>query len=125
MTEQKSPSTCVVALRCSRKQRAELERRAAGRPIGPYLRTVLFPANDNEAPPQPTRTRAPAKDAAALAKALALLGPAATTLKFIAHGIASGALPLSPDTEAAVLKACADIRDAKALLMKALGIRER
>jgi hypothetical protein len=36
-----------------------------------------------------------------------------------------GALPMTPEVEAALLQACADIASIKTLLMKALGLRER
>lgn len=104
---------------------ARLEERAGRQPLSAYVRDQLFPANDNEAPRKTARSRSSVKDAAALAGALALLGPVSTALKSLAHASASGLLPFAPDTEAAVLKACADIAEIKALLVKALGIRER
>ena len=120
------PKTRVLlSVPLSTEQKVELARLAGAKPVSAYARERLFPANDNEAPAQPARTRAPAKDTAALAKALALLGPVSSVLKSLAHAMASGALPFSPNTEAAILKACADITETKALLMKGLGIRER
>lgn len=101
---------------------AELARRAGRLPVSAYARGQLFPANDN-APVAKPRPRSPVK-AAFTAKVLATLGPIHTSLNAIADGLASGLLPFTPDTEAAVLKACADIAAMKSLLMKALGIRE-
>jgi hypothetical protein len=105
------------------EQIADLARRAGKRPLSAFVREHLFPANDNTRP-KPARPRR-AELAAFAAKVLALLGPVSTTLKSIAHAMASGVLPFAPDTEAAVLKACADIAEIKSLLMKALGVRER
>lgn len=113
----------ILSVPVSPEQMAQLARRAGTRPLSAFARDQLFPANDN-APPKITRPR-PAQQAALAAKALALLGATSTALKAVAQAIASGLLPFGPDTEAAILKACADIAEIKALLMKALGIRER
>lgn len=102
---------------------AQLSHRAGSKPLSAYARDQLFPANDNAAP-KAARRRDTIK-AASAAKALALIGPATSSLKSIAYAMASGLLPYAPDTEAAVLKACADIAEMKTLLMKTLGIRER
>lgn len=115
----------ILSVPLSPEQKEELARRAGREPVSAYVRERLFPANDNDPAGKPARSRAPVKDAAALARLLALLGPAASALKDIAHRIASGLLPFEPDTEAALRKACADIAEMKKHLMKALGIRER
>jgi len=121
MLERKTSPTCVVSLRCSLDQRGELERRAAGKQIGAYLRCVLFPANDNS--PIPRLTRQPSKDAVALARALAQLGQLATALREQARaaelaGIAQEDGPTSHEIER-------QLADIKSLLMKGLGVRER
>jgi len=105
----------------SSEQRAELELRAGRQPISAYARARLFPANDNNKPTKIGRSQS----AKAIPQVLANLGPTATALNQIAYGIASGVMPLSPDTEAAIIKACHDIADMKSMLMKALGIPER
>lgn len=120
----KQPKTRqILSVPFTPEQVMQLAQRAGGRPLSAYVRDQLFPANDNT-PPKPARAR-PAEQAAFAAKVLAVLGPVSTTLKTIAHAMASGVLPFAPDTEAAVLKACADIAEMKTLLMKALGVRER
>lgn len=113
----------ILSVPFTPEQIADLARRAGRRPLSAFVRDHLFPANDNDAP-KAARPRSAEKVAFA-AKNLALLGPTYTALKTIAHAIASGLLPFSPDTEAAILKACADIEEMKAVLMKALGVRER
>lgn len=111
----------ILSVPISPEQVALLSHRAGRKPLSAYAREQLFPANDNA--PKVKRPRAlPANQAA---KALALLGPTSTSLKAISQAMASGLLPFAPDTEAAVLKACTDVAEIKALLMKALGIRER
>jgi hypothetical protein len=113
----------ILSVPFTPEQMADLARRAGRRPLSAFVRDHLFPANDNN-PPKPLLAR-PAEQAAFAAKVLAVLGPVSTTLKSIAHAMESGVLPFAPDTEAAVLKACADIAKMKTLLMKALGVRER
>lgn len=113
----------ILSVPLSPEQMAQLARRAGQRPLSAYTRDQLFPVNDNN-PPKSSRPRSAGREKFA-AKALALLGPTSTALKAITHAVASGLLPFAPDTEAAVLKACADIAEIKALLMKALGVRER
>lgn len=113
----------ILSVPFTPEQMAELGRRAGQRPLSAFVRDQLFAANDNT-PPQPVRKKVSDKTALA-AKALALLGSASSSLKAIAHATASGLLPFSPDTEAAVLKACADIAEMKVALMKAIRVRER
>lgn len=113
----------ILSVPVSPEQMAQLAYRAGRQPLSAYARDQLFPANDNT-PPKAARPRSGQKTALA-AKSLALLGATASSLKAIANVMSSGLLPVSPDTEAAVLKACADVTEIKSLLMKALGIRER
>ncbi|WP_083556553.1 hypothetical protein [Hyphomicrobium sp. NDB2Meth4] len=118
----------ILSVPLTPEQDAELERRAGRQSKSAYARERLFPANDNEpAAKRRPRGGAPVKDHAALAKVLALLGKsdAGSSLREMAGLARMGALPVTPETEAALLKACADISDLKALLMKGLGIRER
>jgi len=49
----------------------------------------------------------------------------ADTLKLIRAAIDRGALDFEPETEGALRKACADLAAIKALLMQALGMKER
>lgn len=113
----------ILSLPLSPEQLIELARRAGRKPLSAYARDQLFPVNDNIAP-RVARPRSQTT-AAYAARVLALLGPTASSLHSIAQGIASGLLPYAPDTEAAVLKACADVAEMKTVLIKALGIRER
>ncbi|ODA66575.1 hypothetical protein A7A08_02342 [Methyloligella halotolerans] len=111
------------SLRLSPEERAELEARANGRPVGSYVRECLFAANDN----RPRPRRAPSKHKAELAAVLAKLGRAefSSSLRAIAEAARIGALPVSPQLEADLEQACRDVAEMKLLLMKALGIQER
>lgn len=117
----------ILSVPVSPEQRAELERRAGREALSTYARGVLFPANDNEPVSPPRRIAAPLKDHAALASVLAKLGASGIgpSLQEMARLSLLGALPLSPETEAALSQACNDVAAIKMLLMNALGIRER
>lgn len=113
----------VLSVPLSLAQREELERRAGAEALSAYARGCLFPANDN-APAK--RERVPMKDRTALAAVLARLGASeiAPNLREIARLARLGALPLTPETEAAIQQACLDVAEIKALLMRALSIKE-
>lgn len=113
----------ILSVPLTPEQMSELARRSGPQPLSAFVRGQLFPANDNKKPKN--NLPRPALKVAFAAKVLALLGPASTSLTALANAFASGLLPFAPDTEAAILKACADIAEMKSLLMKALGIRER
>lgn len=119
MPDRTSSSSCVVSLRCSLEQRAELERRARGKQVGAYLRAVLFPANDNV----PRQPRKPSQDDVALATALMQLGQIATALREQRRAAELAGLPAEDE------RASQDIYrllvEIKSLLMKGLGVRER
>jgi hypothetical protein len=122
----KQTSRVILSIPLTRDLKADLERRAGRRPVSAYAREVLFPANDNA--PRKTRTpRRTEKERAALATLLARLG--ATDISRDLHELIRlarlGALPITPEVEAALQKACADITEIKTILMKALGLRER
>jgi hypothetical protein len=128
MPESRPKKTCrvILSIPLTHALKAELERRAGRRPVSVYAREVLFPANDNA----PRKTRAPRHnriDRQALASILAKLGAsqASASLEELARLARLGALPITPEVESALLQACADIAAIKALLMKAMGIRER
>lgn len=116
----------ILSVPLSPEQRAELNARAGRRPVSAYARGVLFAANDN-ARPSHARGAAPVRDHAALAQVLAKLGTSesASSLRDLSRLAKLGALPVTPETEAAIQKACADTLEIKILLMTALGIKER
>lgn len=122
----KQPSRVILSIPLTLDLKSDLERRAGRRPVSAYARDVLFPANDNA----PSKTRYPRhsrKDRQALAAILARLGAMETpgSLHDLARLARLGALPITPEVEAVLLQACADIDAIKTLLMKALGLRDR
>ncbi|MEO1610036.1 MAG: hypothetical protein AAFR90_12030 [Pseudomonadota bacterium] len=119
-----APQSKPLSLRLSPAQRRELERRAGKQPLSIYIRAQLFAANDN-APVSGKQDLV--NNRQALAQILAKLGQngIASNLKELADAARSGSLVLDEESNAALLKASADIAEIKALLMQSLGIKER
>ncbi len=114
-------STLPVSLRMSFEEKARLDRDAAGMSLAAYIRWRLF---DPDNPPPKTRGKFPVKDHEALARLLALLGQSrlANNLNQLARSANSGSLPLTPDTEAALSAAAAEIADMRRMLIDALNL---
>lgn len=89
--------------------------------LGEYVRSRVF---DGEAQPRRTRGKHPVKDHEALGRVLGELGRSrlANNLNQLARAVNTGSLPVTPETEAALLEACAEIQQIRAELVKALGL---
>jgi hypothetical protein len=109
------------SLRLTFEQRAQLEREAGNMSLGGYIHSRLF-ASDN--PPKQRRNKNPIKDHKALAQALGLLGQSriSSNLNQLARSANTGSLPVTPDTEAALLEAVAEIHEIRRLLIEALNL---
>lgn len=109
------------SLRLSFEERARLARDAAGLPLGAYIRERLF---DEEAQPRRTRGRFPVKDHEALARVLAELGRSrlANNLNQLARAANTGSLPVTPETEEELARACAAVAEIRQELLRALGV---
>jgi hypothetical protein len=109
------------SLRLSFEERAQIEKDAAGLPLGRYIRDKVL---DGRARPRRTRGRNPIKDQAALGRVLGALGASriSNNLNQLARAVNSGSLPVTPETEAALQDACADVRQIRADLLRALGL---
>lgn len=112
------------SLRLSAEQRRALEARAGTLPLGEYIRGRLF--SDDLRSKQVRRHPRPVKDHKALAEVLARVGASrlASNLNQLAKAANTGALSVTPETEAALRQACADIAAMRAALMRALGFKE-
>lgn len=111
------------SLRLNADERARLAKESGGAPLGGFIKARLF---GEDAPPVRTRRSGlPVEDRRALAQALALLGRArlSSNLNQLAHAANIGVLPLTPETEAELREALADIREIRRLLMSALGLK--
>lgn len=109
------------SLRLTFEQRARLEADAAGMSLSAYIHSRLFDRNN---PPPKRRSKTPVKDHQALAQVLAMLGQSrlSSNVNQLAKSANSGSLPVTPDTEAALLAAAAEIQDMRRLLIKALNL---
>lgn len=112
------------SLRLSTVERNQLEQAAAGMPLGGYIRARLF---DGDLTPRRSRGRTPVKDHAALAQLLGMLGNMrlASNLNQLARAANIGTLPVTPEVEEDLAKACAAVIAMRAELMRALGYPAR
>lgn len=110
-----------LSLRLTPEERLRLERDAAGQSLAAYVKTRLF---DGTAGPIRTRGKFPVKDHAALSAVLGKLGQSriANNLNGLARAAHVGALDLTPDLEAELREACAEIFAIRSLLVEALGL---
>tara|TARA_B110000858_G_C17809185_1_gene479958 strand:+ start:900 stop:1313 length:414 start_codon:yes stop_codon:yes gene_type:complete len=122
-TSEKGTTPTPFSLRLTFDERAILEGAAGDRPLGAYIRERLL--NGEEAPRKKSKKRKkqPLKDVKALSQVLAELGQSriANNLNQLARASNTGSLPVTPDTERALMSACADVREMRNLLMRALG----
>ncbi|MEM6900770.1 MAG: hypothetical protein AAF583_13490 [Pseudomonadota bacterium] len=117
----KGKAPAPFSLRLSFEERARLEAAADGAPLGAYIRSVLF-AQDL---PKARRKRArPIADHRELARVLAALGASrlSSNVNQLAKAVNIGVLPVTPDTEAELHRACQDIAEMRDLLIAALGL---
>jgi hypothetical protein len=89
--------------------------------LSAYIHSRLFDPNN---PPPKRRSKTPVKDHQALAQVLAMLGQSrlSSNVNQLAKSANSGSLPVTPDTEAALLAAASEIQDMRRLLIKALNL---
>lgn len=110
-----------LSIRLTAEERAALEARAAGLPLGAYIKSAAL----GDAAPLVRQSRAPIRDAQALSRVLALLGRShlSSNLNQLAKAAHMGALPVTEDVEKALREACADVRLMRVFLLAALGIK--
>lgn len=108
------------SLRLTPVEREKLEQAAAGRPLGAYIREKIF---DGDLTRARRRGAAPVRDHAALAQLLGVLGQMrlANNLNQLAKSANIGTLPVTPEVEEELVKACAAVLAMKMELMRALG----
>lgn len=115
------PPLHPVSLRVTFEEKANLEKAAAGMSLSAYIRWKLF---DPTSKPPHRRGVFPVKDHRALAQLLAMLGQSrlANNVNQLAKAANSGSLPVTPDTEEALLTAVREVAEMRALLIKALDV---
>lgn len=111
------------SLRLTFEQRAALEAAAGDLSLAAYIHGKLFDPNDA---PVRRRGKKPVKDHQALAQVLGKLGQSrlSSNLNQLAKAVNTGSLPVTPDTEAALLAAAVDVQEMRRLLIDALNLRE-
>ncbi|BBK40433.1 hypothetical protein STVA_04530 [Allostella vacuolata] len=115
--------TRPFSIRLTEDERRHLEAAAGSVPIGAYVRQRLLGESQQR---RPTRSRVVVRDQVAIAGLLAELGQSRLTsnLNQLAKAANIGALPVTPDAEKELLDACANVRQMRDALMRALGLRE-
>lgn len=114
--------TPPFSLRLTFEQRARLEQDAAGSSLSAYIHERLFGV---DAPPaRRKRGKSPVKDQQAIAELLANLGQSrlSSNLNQLARLANMGALPVTPETETAIIEAAEDVAAMRKLLIEALGL---
>lgn len=101
-------------------ERALLEDRAGNAPLGAYIKSKALDGGQSS-----RKRRATVADEKALAKALSLLGQSriANNLNQLAKAANIGTLPLTPDVADDLKEACHVVRETRALLIEALGLK--
>lgn len=115
------PPLHPVSLRMTFEEKANLEKAAAGMSLSSYIRWKIF---DPSTPPPQRRGKFPVKDHQALAQLLGLLGQSrlANNVNQLARAANTGRLPVTPDTEEALLTAVREVSNMRALLFQALDV---
>ncbi|WP_420412390.1 hypothetical protein [Roseibium sp.] len=113
------------SLRLTFEERARLEELAGDEPLGSYIKRKVFDGKGTGTKRARSRTRRPIKDEKKLAYVLGMLGQSrlANNLNQLAKASHMGTLPVLPDTERDIRRACADIAFMRRELMRALGYR--
>lgn len=111
------------SLRLSSEERRRLTEEAADIPLGSYIKGKLL--DQGVASIRRRRSGLAIEDRQALARALALLGQSrlASNLNQLAHAAHIGALPVTPEIEAELAEGVAAVREVRALLVQALGLK--
>lgn len=117
----KRTTDAPFSLRLTFDERAALEKAAAGMPLGAYIRERLL---KDDAAPRKTRGKFPVQDHKELAAVLGALGQSrlSSNLNQLAKAANSGSLPVTPNTEARIARACDDVQQIRRNLIRALGL---
>jgi hypothetical protein len=113
------------SLRLTFEERAHLEELAGNEPLGSYIKRKVFDGKGAGTKRARSRKRRPIKDEKRLAQVLAMLGQSriANNLNQLAKAANLGTLPMMPDTERDIRRACADVALMRRELLRALGHR--
>lgn len=120
MTDEKARYAVPYSFRMTAEEYQKLCEAAGSRTLSDYIRRQLL--GENVAPRHPRRR--PVEDEEILSALLSGLGKSrlSSNLNQLARAVNSGSLPVSPETEKAILEACTDIKTLSNNLTKALGM---
>jgi hypothetical protein len=106
------------SLRLTFEEKAALKKMAGDMPLGAYIKAVLF----DGAPHNVRRGKSRVSDPELLGRALGQLGKSrlSQNVNQLAKAVNMGALPVTPETEADLRQACANIAVMREELMRAL-----
>jgi hypothetical protein len=109
------------SIRLSESERSRLEQEAGGAPLGAYIKAKALGGEKVRL----RRTGLTIQDREALARVLALLGSSrlANNLNQLAYAANIGALPFTPEVETELREAAEAVREMRALLLQALGLK--
>lgn len=124
-TSQRNKKPPPFSLRLTFEERARLEELAGNEPLGSYIKRKVFDGKGAGTKRARSRKRRPIKDEQRLAQVLAMLGQSriANNLNQLAKAANLGTLPMMPDTERDIRRACADVALMRRELLRALGHR--
>lgn len=124
-TSRRSKKLPPFSLRLTFDERARLEELAGNEPLGSYIERKVFDGKGAGMKRARSRKRRPIKDEQHLAQVLAMLGHSriANNLNQLAKTANLGTLPVMPDTERDIRRACADVALMRRELHRALGHR--
>lgn len=122
LAETKETATAPISIRLTEDERIRLERDAQGSGLSAYVRKKLFGEPDARKSP----VRMPTSSARQFAHILAALGQSdiSANLRELSAAARTGSLPVTPETDEAILTACHAVERMRADLLKALGLRE-
>lgn len=118
------PKPSRLTIRLTPQERELLEEKAGTKALSAYVREIVL---ERATAQRSATVRVPPKNQSALAQILALLGRSGLhpSLHELARNARMGTVDLSDEALEQISKACTDIADIKALLMRALGTSER
>lgn len=111
-----------LSIRLSDEERTLLERKAGSRPLGAYVRHRAL--GEQEEPRRKTRAK-PSLDAALLGRVLGHLGKSdqVKCLFLLLAAAEANRVDLKAQDHEVLRAACADVREMRSILIKALGLR--
>lgn len=117
----RSDPTRHLSLRLTDEERQKLQQNAGHQPVSAYVRSRLFGSSARA-----RAIRVPSRSDIEIARVLSALGRSemAANLKELADAIRHGVLPVTTETEVAIVNACASLQEMRRQLMQALGLRE-